>query len=333
MVHTLNSKCEDSLLHNFIDQSWPPKPTYSVDDIPDLTGRVVIVTGGNTGIGKETAKALLLHNARVYIAARSQVKAEQAIEHLFALTGKKALFLQLDLADLASVKAAVEEFNRRESELHILFNNAGVLLPPIDDLTAQGYDLQFGTNVLGHFYLTKLLLPLLLHTVQLSLAAGLPKGTVRIINTSSDSHLFVKNIEYKTLDLAASNVTRKERKKLGGQGLYEQSKLGNVLLATELASRYGDQGIVTTSLNPGHLKSDLQRNMPKVVLALVGSVILHPLPLGALTQLWAGTSPEGAEFNGKYLIPWARLGRASKHVTPAMAAELWEWMEAQVVGY
>ncbi|KAE9404178.1 NAD(P)-binding protein [Gymnopus androsaceus JB14] len=319
-------KCEDSLLHNFIDQSWPPKPSYSVEDIPDLTGRVVIVTGGNSGIGKETVKALLTHNARVYIAARSKEKAEQAIQELSASTGKEALFLKLDLADLTSVKAAAEEFTSLESELHILFNNAGVMVPPIGELTLQGYDLQFGTHVLGHFYFTQLLLPLLLSTARSSLAAGLPKGTVRIVNTSSDAHLSAKGVDYKSLREG------KERKSMGSLALYEQSKLGNVLLAIELASRYGEEGIITTSLNPGHLKSDLQRHMPKVAMAIVGPLILHPTPLGALTQLWAGTSPEGAEFNGKYLIPWARMGKASKHVTPAMANELWKWLEDQVAG-
>ncbi|KAK7435108.1 hypothetical protein VKT23_019801 [Stygiomarasmius scandens] len=133
-----------------INEVFPPKPTWSVDEIPDLTGQVIIVTGGNTGLGKLTVEALLNHNAKVYLAARSQSKASEAIQDLFNKTGNKAIsWLKLDLADLQSIKAAVTEFTSKENHLHVLFNNAGVMLPDIKDLTAQGYDLQFGTNVLG----------------------------------------------------------------------------------------------------------------------------------------------------------------------------------------
>ncbi|KAF8659670.1 hypothetical protein AX16_001811, partial [Volvariella volvacea WC 439] len=129
-------------------QGWPPASKFSVDDIPDLTGKVVIVTGGNTGIGKETVKALLAHNAKVYLAARSQEKASQAIKDLLQETGKEAIFLKLDLSDLKSIKRSAEEFQSKEKELHILFNNAGVMFPPVSEITTDGYDLQFGTNVL-----------------------------------------------------------------------------------------------------------------------------------------------------------------------------------------
>ncbi|EAU85783.2 hypothetical protein CC1G_15043 [Coprinopsis cinerea okayama7 len=132
-----------------ITEAFPPKPTWGVDDIPDLTGKVVIVTGATAGIGQETAKALLAHNAKVYVAARSETKAEETIRVLKELTGKEALFLKLDLGDLKSVKQAAEEFQRKETELHILFNNAGVGATPIEMTTVQGYDMQFGTNVLG----------------------------------------------------------------------------------------------------------------------------------------------------------------------------------------
>ncbi|KAG5652887.1 hypothetical protein H0H81_003250 [Sphagnurus paluster] len=98
------------LIHSFYTQSFPPKSKFSVNDIPDLTGRVIIVTGGNTGIGKETAKALLAHNANVYIAGRSQEKVEEAIRDLKEQTGNEANFLKVDLADLHSVKAGAEEF-------------------------------------------------------------------------------------------------------------------------------------------------------------------------------------------------------------------------------
>lgn len=99
-------------LSMLFDQSRPPKPTFSIDDIPDLTGKVIIVTGGNTGVGKETIKALLRKNAKVYMAARSKGKAEQAIAELKGETGKEAIFLELDLANLKSIKKSAEEFQR-----------------------------------------------------------------------------------------------------------------------------------------------------------------------------------------------------------------------------
>ncbi|KAG8679030.1 hypothetical protein FRC09_019316, partial [Ceratobasidium sp. 395] len=103
---------------------FPSNPVFTVDQIPDLSGQVVIVTGGNTGIGKATCKALLEKNAKVYLAARSKTKADEAIEWLKTETGKMAVFLQLDLASLVSVRKAVEEFKSNEHELHVLFNNA-----------------------------------------------------------------------------------------------------------------------------------------------------------------------------------------------------------------
>ncbi|KAF8187405.1 NAD(P)-binding protein [Mycena galopus ATCC 62051] len=303
-------------LISILKQSYPPKSKFSVDDIPDLSGQVIIVTGANIGVGKETVKALLQHNAKVYLAARSPEKAKEAIDDLKSQTGKEAEFLQLDLADLHSVKRAAQEFTQKETQLHVLFNNGGVMGPPIEQLTTQGYDLTFGTNVLGHFYLTKLLLPTLLSTA----APGKP---ARIVNTSSTaSQLFGEDINYNTLKDSPA------RKKLGPNRLYYQSKLGNVLFSNELARRYGDQGIVSVALNPGNLKSGLQRHLTGITKFLVESA-LYPTPYGALTQLWAGTTDEGATFNGKYLYPWARMG-VNPSTNPASEKALWIWLEEQV---
>ncbi|KAF9559167.1 NAD(P)-binding protein [Agrocybe pediades] len=303
-----------------LDEAFPPKPQFSVDDIPDLSGKVVIVTGANTGIGKETAKALLAHNAKVYIAARNEEKAERAIAELKKETGNAdAHFLKLDLSDLGSVKRAAEEFLSKEKELHILFNNAGVMVPPVEKLTTQGYDLQFGTNVLGHFYFTKLLLPSLLAGAKSS-----SDGKARVVNTSSSASNMVSGLDFNTFKDSPA------RKKKLAWILYGQSKLGNVVFARELARRYGDQGIVSTSLNPGNLKSDLQRHLSWIE-TFFTQLVLYPTPYGALTQLYAGTSREGADLNGEYLIPWARIG----HANPAaedrkLGEELWKWMEEQV---
>jgi retinol dehydrogenase-12 len=267
----------------------------------------------------DNVQALLQRNAKVYIAARNAEKAKQAVEDLKKETGKEALVLQLDLSDLHSIKAAAEEFTSKEKALHVLFNNAGVMRPPIDMLTAQGYDLQFGTNVLGHFYLTKLLIPVLREGAKSS-----PDGKARVVNTSSSGSWFANSVDFNTLKDTPA------RKKAGAQYLYCQSKLGNILFSTELARQYGNQGIVSTALNPGNLKSELVRHLSAAEGFLM-NFMLYPVPLGALTQLYAGTSAEGASFNGKYLIPWARMGAANPAgEDPTLAADLWKWMEDQV---
>jgi NAD(P)-dependent dehydrogenase (short-subunit alcohol dehydrogenase family) len=191
------------------------------------------------------------------------------------------------------------------------------MAPPIEQLTADGYDLQFGTNVLGHFYFTTLLLPLLLAGTKTS-----GDGTARVVNVSSSGHI-LSNLDFNTFKDGPARV------KAGTEMLYFQSKHGNVVFATELARRYGDQGIVSTSLNPGNLSTDLLRYGSRTKKTIV-NLILYPAPYGALTPLWAGTSLEGKDFNGKYLIPWARLGEpAIETQDPNVGSELWAWLEEQ----
>ncbi|KAK7682530.1 hypothetical protein QCA50_014330 [Cerrena zonata] len=270
-------------------QSRPPKSKFSTDQIPDLTGRVVIVTGGNVGVGKETVKALLEHNAKVYMGSRSKNKAEAAIKELKETTGKEAIFLELDLGSLASVQKAAEEFLSKENELHQLYLNAGVMTPPIELLTADGYDLQFGTNVIGHFLFTKLLLPALLAGKQSS-----PDKHARVIATSSSAAYF-STINYDTLRDGPA------RKKKGTQQLYAQSKFGNAVFARELARRYGSEGIIAMSCNPGNLKTDLQRHLSPIQKGAINA-LLYPASYGALTQLWGGTMPETLQYNGEVCL-------------------------------
>ncbi|KAI0058522.1 NAD-P-binding protein [Artomyces pyxidatus] len=303
-------------------QSFPPKPKWGVDDIPDLTGKVTIVTGGNVGIGRETVKALLAHNAKVYMASRSEDKATAAIAELKAETGKEAIFLKLDLADLRSVKASAEEFLSKENELHILFLNAGVMACPVEWTTEQKFDMQFGTNVIGHFLFSQLLLPALFAATESSPT----HEKARVVTTSSGSSYAVNKIDFDTI------VDGPQRRKMSPWGLYNPSKFANVVVALEFARRYGDH-IVSTSLNPGNLRSNLQQHLPKFQYKLT-QCISHELPLGALTQLWAGTSPEGADFNGKFLIPWARIGKPNPATQdPNVGQTLWAYLEDAVKDY
>ncbi|PCH33230.1 NAD(P)-binding protein [Wolfiporia cocos MD-104 SS10] len=299
-------------------QAFPPTSKFTADQIPDLTGRVMIVTGGNVGIGRETVKALLKHNAKVYMASRSREKAEAAIQQLKQQTGKEAIFLELDLSDLSSVKRSAEEFLSKEKGLHVLFNNAGVMWPPVELVTADGYDLQFGTNVIGHFFFTKLLIPALIAGVESS-----PDQHSRIVNVSSGA-AYMSTLNWDTFKDGPA------RRRMASNVLYAQSKHGNVVVAREFAKRYADKGIVSTSLNPGNIRSELQRYAPRTLRSLM-NVMLYPTPQGALTQLWAGTMPETLDYNGKFLVPWARVGQCRKEAyDDAIGERLWNWLEEQV---
>ncbi|KZP12311.1 NAD(P)-binding protein [Athelia psychrophila] len=306
---------------DFLTQSFPAKSIFKVEDIPDLSGKVALVTGANTGVGLEIAKALLFRNAKVYIASRNQEKAEAAIEHLRGATGKEAVFLKLDLAALGVVAEAAKRFLSRETELHMLFNNGGVLGPPIDQLTDNGIDLQFGTNVLGHYYLTSFLLPALLKA-----ASSDPSFGARVVTTSSLGHHF-QDINYATLKDGP------ERRKMGPQRLYCQSKYGNVVFAAELSRRYGKQGIISTSVHPGSIKSEIHRHMNTLSRFLMKAILYEP-SYGALTSLWAGTTDAGKELNGKYLVPWARIGSPRPDSQdPEVGGKLWAWLEEQVAEF
>ncbi|KAF4563006.1 hypothetical protein EYR40_007278 [Pleurotus pulmonarius] len=308
-------------LRSSLDQNLPPKPIWSVDQIPDLAGKVIIVTGGNTGIGKETIRALLAHNATVYMASRSEERARSAITELKEATGKEAFFLHLDLGNLANVRKAAEEFLSKEKELHVLINNAGVMYPPISQVTDDGYDMQFGTNVIGHFHFTQLLMPALV-----SAAQSAPDKHARIVTVSSWGHELWPGLVYDTFTDGPA------RRKCSTHYLYSQSKYGNVVVARELARRYADQGIVSIALHPGSINSELARYTPGWNLwgKLLG-YLLYDTAHGALTQLYAATAPEAGELNGKYLIPWARLGKAIPSTQdPEVAAKLWAWLEAAV---
>ncbi|KAJ6575423.1 NAD(P)-binding protein [Mycena capillaripes] len=308
--------------YQFFKQAYfSGKPVWQTSDMPDLAGQVIIVTGGAAGIGKETVKegpsssALLEHNAVVYIAARNEAKTERAIQDLKVLTGKTASSLILNLEDLGSIRIAVGRFLQQEKRLDILFNNAGVMMPPVEATTTSGYDLSFGTNVLGklHFYLTKLLLPILIQTAR---TTGRP---ARVVNTSSSSHYLAMH-DFNTFKDGPA------RRKLNLMQIYGQSKWANVTFSNELARRYGDQGIVSSCINPGtdFLNAQIKNAYYKILQ-------IYPPAWGALPQLFAGTSPEGVDFNGKFIVPWGRLGPARKDTNdPKLGRDLWAWLEEQV---
>ncbi|PIL34954.1 hypothetical protein GSI_02741 [Ganoderma sinense ZZ0214-1] len=293
-------------------QIWPPAPKFHVDQIPDLSGQTVIVTGGNSGSGYETVKVLLQHNAKVYLAARSRTNADAAIVSLREELGKEPMFLELDLASLSSVKNAADEFLSKESELHVLFCNAGVMWTPIDQLSEDGYDLQWGTNVVGHYYFSKLLMPALFAGAQTS-----PDHHARVITTSS-SGAYLQTLEYDTFRDGPA------RRKLGTTQLYYQSKHGNAIVALEL----GD---------PGNFKTNLTRHASTFFKIVLEVLLLYPAPFGALTQLFAGTMPEALNYNGevRLLSPYYAvvLVLILTVYNDEIGSKLWDWLEAEVKAF
>ncbi|GAA5852884.1 hypothetical protein JCM8547_004719 [Rhodosporidiobolus lusitaniae] len=301
----------DSFFSNTI---FPPPSTYDAErDMPDQTGKVAIVTGANTGVGFETAKYLVIKNARVYACSRSEEKGRAAVEKLNAAAREKqtqggAIWLKLDLADLDSVKEAAEEFKAKEKRLDLLFNNAGVMIPPIDQLTKQGFDLQWGTNVVGHYLFSILLLA----SLRASFAAtGVPP---RVVHTSSSGNIFAPGPTGFMPDSTRGGPKRDELIKQWGKGsstrwkLYGQSKLGNVWAADIVQDLLGEEG-VSMSAHPGGLKTELSRSLPGWQVR-ASNLMANPAYMGAWTQLWGATSPEGANFQKKFLYPWARLGKS-----------------------
>jgi len=293
--------------------------------IPDLAGKVILVTGANSGCGKESVVQLAKHHpAKLYLAARSQAKFDDAMKDVsVAAPNANVRFLELDLASLASIQKAADQVIAENDRLDVLMNNAGIMAHP-PGLTANGYEIQFGTNHMGHALLTKLLLPLMQQT------AAQPGSDVRILDVSSDGHMLAPGSgivfdELKT-DMKSWNSGR----------LYGQSKLANVLHARELARRYPD--ILSTSIHPGRVETNLSNNMfdqngfngrfQKVYDFLAGPMTVRD---GALTQLWAATWKKEDVTNGAYYRPVGKKADGSKlSQNVDLARMLWDWTETEL---
>lgn len=276
-------------------------PSFTSKDIPDLNDQVIIVTGGNAGLGLETVKQLSSHNpARIYLAARSQEKAEQAIRELWAANPKAAdiIFLNLDLASLRSVKDAASEFLHRETRLDILVNNAGIMMTA-EGLTKDGYEIQFGTNVVGPALFTQLLLPIMRETAKIN-------PQTRVVMLSSAAHARAPSDVYKFEEFKTkmSNRATTER--------YTTSKLADLHYAKALAVREPHVKIVP--VHPGMVATDLHQASEGLFLRpfLFTAVKLFATPVekGALSQIWAAVSPDAK--SGQYYGPVGKAECGSK---------------------
>ena len=258
----------------------------------DLSGRTILVTGGYSGLGHETARALAAKGAHVILSGRDATKLAAAADEIATMTGAKIDTLVCDLASLASVRAAGEEARSRFSHVDVLINNAGVMACPLGR-TADGFETQFGTNHLGHFALTRELMPLLENG-----------SRQRIVNLSSRGHHIAP------VDFHDPNFdTRAYDPWLA----YGNSKTANVLFTVGLEHRFGGKGIHAYALHPGGIHTNLGRHMSEADMAALRERIrknaersgetpqpFKTIPQGAATTCWVATEEEIEGRGGIY---------------------------------
>jgi len=321
----------------FLSQFFPPSPTFTEKDVPDLTGKVFIVTGGNSGVGFEIVKILYAKGGTVYIASRSPDKVASAIKEIKSLvtdaTGK-LLGLHLDLGDLTTVPRCVSTFLAQESQLDVLFNNAGISQEPSGNVSKQGHEIHMATNCLGHFLLTNMLLPILLRTAKSS-----QEARVRVVYTSSG----IMDIAAPPGGLSLAELVPGNFSKSPDRN-YASSKAGCWMLAAELDKRTRKYGLLCVCQSPGTLNTKGWDRAPRMV-KLMMKLVMHEPKMGAYTGLWAGLSPEvKLDDGGRYGLPWGRWDTdPKKEILESMktkeeggtglSAEFWTWCEDRAEGF
>ena len=259
---------------------------WTNDDIPDQTGRTILITGANSGLGVRSAEALAAKGAHVIMACRNEAKAEAARRGVAAVaTGPAPTVVALDLSDLASVRAVAADLVASVPSLDVLMNNAGVMAVPDRTETADGFELQFGTNHLGHYALTGLLLPVLSKAEE-----------SRVVTTSSNGHK-AGRMDWDDLQGA---------EKYGKWRAYFQSKLANLLFMYELDRRAEEakSPLVSVGAHPGYAATHLtDRSGARVwgaMVAIGNRIFAQSDAAGALPQLYAATMPgvQGGDYYG-----------------------------------
>ncbi|KAM7390201.1 hypothetical protein PAMA_008399 [Pampus argenteus] len=270
-----------------------------------LDGKTVVITGANTGIGKDTAIDLAKRGAKIIMACRDVVKAEEAVKEVIQNSGNEnVIYMKLDLADSKSIREFAEAINKDEPQLNILINNAGVMVCPYGK-TADGFELQIGVNHLGHFLLTHLLIDLIKKS-----------APARIITVSSMAHSWGSiNLE----DINSENRYDKKR-------AYSQSKLANILFTRSLAKRLAGTGVTTYSLHPGVVQTDLWRHLngpQQVVMKMVKPFTKSPVQ-GAQTSIYCAVEPTLESESGGYYSDCAPATCSAAGRDDELAQKLWE---------
>jgi NAD(P)-dependent dehydrogenase (short-subunit alcohol dehydrogenase family) len=279
----------------------------------DLSGKVAVVTGASTGLGLETSRALAAAGAHVVLAVRSDDKGEASLAAIREQLPEASLeYGILDLASLDSVRAFATSTLASQPRIDLLVNNAGVMYTPFDR-TAEGFEMQFGTNHLGHFLLTNLMLPALL--------AAAPS---RIVNLSSGGHM--------ASDIIWDDPNYDERPYDKFES-YGQSKTANILFSVELDRRLAPKGVRAYAVHPGMIVTDLGRHMTKDDMRALrdkaksspsgGLPAYKSIPAGAATSVWAATAPELASTGGVYLADCQVAAARDWALDPQSASRLW----------
>jgi NAD(P)-dependent dehydrogenase (short-subunit alcohol dehydrogenase family) len=256
---------------------------WTTADIPDQTGRTAVITGANTGLGYETAAALAAKGAHVVLAVRNIEKGKAAADLITrAAAGASVAVQELDLTSLESIRAAADQLRASHESIDLLINNAGVMFTP-KSTTKDGFELQFGTNHLGHFALTSLLLDRVLA------APG-----SRVVTVSSQGHRFVRGIRFDDLQWERS---------YSRVGAYGQAKLANLLFTYELQRRLQGTNTIAVAAHPGGSRTELTRNLPPLVAAVtrLAEPLFQSAEMGALPTLRAATDP--GVLGGQYFGP------------------------------
>jgi retinol dehydrogenase 12 len=267
----------------------------------DLAGRNILITGANTGIGRATAELLAARGAHVLLACRSLDKTQPVVDGIRA-AGGSADMVALDLGDLDQVRQCAEGLLATDRPINVLLNNAG--LAGTRGMTKSGFELAFGTNHVGHFLFTMLLMPRLLAS-----------PSSRIVNVASKSHYQAKGIDFAAVHTSTSTIT--------GLPEYEVSKLANVLFTRELARRIGPKGVRSYSLHPGVVASDAWRRVPWPFRQLM-KLMMITNEKGAETSIYCATSPEVANQDGLYYDKCKEVAPNPIANDAALARQLWE---------
>lgn len=304
--------------------------------LPSLTGKVYLVTGGNTGVGFHTVDELAKHGARVYLGARSPGKAEAAIDRIRAETPIADVhLLQMDLMDLQSVVAAAKQFKEKETRLHGLVNNAGIMATPFA-LSGDGFEAQWQTNYLGHWLLTWHLLDTLTKTLQEE--GSNASGSVRVVDVTSDGHSFAPKAGIDFEDIS--------QEKGGLWSRYGQSKVANILHAKQLDKLFGPNAsggteaaktgaIWAAAVHPGHLDTNLNKQtaFPRFVSTVLKALGAYSHAReGAYNSVFAVASPDfKAGDSGEYFVPGQKRKQPSKVARDMeLAGRLWKWTEDEM---
>jgi NAD(P)-dependent dehydrogenase (short-subunit alcohol dehydrogenase family) len=293
---------------------------FTTNDIPDLTGKVIIVTGSNSGLGLETVRQLGEHNpAHIYVAARSREKSEAAIKDLQQKNPNISpiSFLPLDLASFESIKAAAVEFTSKESRLDILVNNAGIMMTP-EGLSQDGYEIQFGTNVMGPALFTQLLLPTLRNTAK-------SHGRARVVIVSSSAHAQAPSDSYVFEEL---KTTMSHRHTVAR---YTTTKLADHHYFKALSEREKEVEII--SVCPGLVSTNLHHSSTglflKPLLYTVVALFAGPVEKGALSQIWTAVSPDAK--SGQFYVPVGKAEPGSKlYQTRELQEKLYAWVQREL---